>query len=141
VGREGMRRQSGAPHSLSWQQSAPVRSNLVTVYGSLNAILLSSCLANMTIYDYHVTMKRVRIADLKANLSRHLHYVRRGHVLTVLDRETAVAQLVPYQQAETLRVRQPLGRHRSPHQVPLPPPLPLDVDLLELLREERQPER
>lgn len=95
----------------------------------------------MTIYDYHVTMKRVRIADLKANLSRHLHYVRRGHVLTVLDRETAVAQLVPYQQAESLRVRRPLGPHGALHQVPLPPPLPLGVDALELLREERQPER
>jgi antitoxin (DNA-binding transcriptional repressor) of toxin-antitoxin stability system len=86
-------------------------------------------------------MKRVRIADLKANLSRHLHYVRRGHVVTVLDRETAVAQLVPYQQAEALRVRLPLGHHRAPHQVPLPPPLKLDLDPLELLREERQPER
>ena len=98
-------------------------------------------LAHMTIYDYHMTMKRVRIADLKANLSRHLHYVRRGHVLTVLDRETAVAQLVPYQQAESLRVRQPAGRYRAPHRVPLPPPLPLEVDVLELLRQERQPER
>jgi antitoxin (DNA-binding transcriptional repressor) of toxin-antitoxin stability system len=95
----------------------------------------------MTIYDYHVTMKRVRIADLKANLSRHLHYVRKGHVVTVLDRDTAVAQLVPYQQAEGLRVRQPLGQHRAPHEVPLPPPLHLDLDPLELLREERQPER
>jgi len=66
----------------------------------------------MTIYDYHMTMKRVRIADLKANLSRHLHYVRRGHVLTVLDRETAVAQLVPL----------PAGRvpPRAPTGGPLP---------------------
>jgi len=95
----------------------------------------------MTTYDYPMTIKRVRIPDLKANLSRHRHYVRRGHVLTVLDRETAVAQLVPYQQTESQRVRQPAGRYRAPHRVPLPPPLPLDLDLLELLREERQPER
>lgn len=86
-------------------------------------------------------MKRVRIADLKAHLSRHLHYVRKGHVVTVLDRETEIAQLVPYQQAQSLRVRQPLGRYGSPRQVPLPPPLKLDLDPLELLREERQPER
>jgi antitoxin (DNA-binding transcriptional repressor) of toxin-antitoxin stability system len=86
-------------------------------------------------------MRRVRIADLKANLSRHLHYVRRGHVVTVLDRETAVAQLVPYQQAQGLRVRLPLGHHRAPHQVPLPPPLPVGLDVLELLREERRPDR
>lgn len=95
----------------------------------------------MTIYDYHVTMKRVRIADLKAHLSQHLHYVRKGHVVTVLDRETEVAQLVPYRQAQALRVRRPLGRYGSLHQVPLPPPLKLEVDPLELLREERQPER
>lgn len=95
----------------------------------------------MTICDYYMTMKRVRIADLKANLSRHLHYVRKGHVVTVLDRETAVAQLVPYQQAQSLRVRQPVGRYRSLRQVPLPPPLKLDLDPLELLREERQPDR
>lgn len=85
-------------------------------------------------------MKQVRIADLKADLNRHLDYVRRGHVLTVLDRGTAVAQLVPYRQPQTLRVRHHVGRHHALHQVPLPP-LPMEVNPLELLREERHPER
>jgi antitoxin (DNA-binding transcriptional repressor) of toxin-antitoxin stability system len=86
-------------------------------------------------------MKRVRIADLKAHLSEHLRYVRRGHVVTVLDRDTAIAQLVPYRRAEPIVVREPAGPYRSLHDVPLPPPLGVDVDVLELLREERQPER
>lgn len=86
-------------------------------------------------------MRKVRIADLKARLSEHLRYVRRGHVVTVLDRDTAIAQVVPYGQAEPLAVRQPLGRYRSLHDVPLPPPLRLDADVVALLREERQPER
>lgn len=40
-------------------------------------------------------MKRVKIADAKANLSRHLEYVRRGGRIRILDREAPVADLVP----------------------------------------------
>jgi prevent-host-death family protein len=38
----------------------------------------------------------VKIADLKNNLSRHLARVRRGGELTVFDRETPVARIVPF---------------------------------------------
>jgi prevent-host-death family protein len=38
----------------------------------------------------------VKIADLKNNLSRHLARVRQGAEITVLDRETPVARLVPF---------------------------------------------
>ncbi len=41
-------------------------------------------------------MKRVKIADLKNNLSRHLAHVRAGGDLVVLDRETPVARVVPF---------------------------------------------
>ena len=41
-------------------------------------------------------MRQVKIADLKNNLSRHLEGVRRGGELTVCDRETPVARLVPF---------------------------------------------
>jgi prevent-host-death family protein len=88
-----------------------------------------------------MTMKRVKIAEFKARLSEHLRYVRRGRVLTILDRDTPVARVVPYEQGEPLRVRRPAGRRRRLRDVRLPPALPLDVDILELLREERQPER
>lgn len=41
-------------------------------------------------------MNAVKIADLKNNLSRHLAKVRKGAEITVLDRATPVARLVPY---------------------------------------------
>ena len=41
-------------------------------------------------------MREVRVADLKARLSEHLRSVRNGDSLTVLDRNTPVARIVPY---------------------------------------------
>ena len=41
-------------------------------------------------------MKKVKIADLKNNLSRHLAHVRAGGDLIVLDRETPIARVVPF---------------------------------------------
>ena len=41
-------------------------------------------------------MGEVRIADLKARLSEHLRSVRNGDTVTVLDRDTPVARIVPY---------------------------------------------
>ena len=40
-------------------------------------------------------MSDVRIADLKARLSEHLRSVRNGGTLTVLDRYTPIARIVP----------------------------------------------
>lgn len=40
-------------------------------------------------------MKKARIADLKNNLSRYLDHVRSGGSILVLDRDQAVAQIVP----------------------------------------------
>jgi antitoxin (DNA-binding transcriptional repressor) of toxin-antitoxin stability system len=45
-------------------------------------------------------VKKVKIADLKNNLSRHLLYVRDGGVLTILDRDTPVARIVPFEVLE-----------------------------------------
>lgn len=87
-------------------------------------------------------MKTVRIAELKARLSEYLREVRRGHALTVMDRHTPVASLIPYApEGEPLEVRGPLGRSSSLQEVPLPPPLKLKVDVVDLLLEERQGER
>jgi antitoxin (DNA-binding transcriptional repressor) of toxin-antitoxin stability system len=41
-------------------------------------------------------MDTVKIADLKNNLSRHLARVREGTELTVLDRDTPVARILPF---------------------------------------------
>jgi prevent-host-death family protein len=45
-------------------------------------------------------MQLVKIADLKNNLSRHLARVRRGGQITVMDRDTPVARLVPFTPTE-----------------------------------------
>lgn len=41
-------------------------------------------------------MKQVKIADLKNNLSRYLMHVRQGSEVTVLDRDTPIARIVPF---------------------------------------------
>ncbi|MGH7583064.1 MAG: type II toxin-antitoxin system Phd/YefM family antitoxin, partial [Gemmatimonadales bacterium] len=74
-----------------------------------------------------------------ARLSAYLRAARRGHPVTVCDRDTPIARLVPYQLAgESLAVRAPL--HRL-HATPLPRPLHLPVDSLAALLDERQSSR
>ncbi len=91
----------------------------------------------MTIHDYVMTMKRIRIADLKARLSEHIRYVRRGHTLTVLDRDTPVARLVPIDSPSGLTVRHAAGVVGSIADVPLPPALKLAVDPVDVLLADR----
>jgi prevent-host-death family protein len=86
-------------------------------------------------------MTQVRIAELKARLSEYLRSVRRGRSITVLDRDTPIARLVPYVEGDVLRVRESKGRAGSIHKVELPPPLPIDLDVVDLLLEERQGDR
>jgi prevent-host-death family protein len=96
----------------------------------------------VTSYDYIMTMSGVRVADLKSKLSEHLRKVRSGRSVTVLDRNTPIARIVPYDDAgSSLTVRSPLPGALSLKQVPLPPPLRLRRDIVALLREERQGER
>ena len=86
-------------------------------------------------------MKQVRIAELKARLSEYLRAVRRGETIAVLDRETPVAQIVPVRDRSMLRVRKPVPGTPAPNRVQLPKPVKLDVDIVQLLLEERQGHR
>ena len=86
-------------------------------------------------------MTTVRIAELKSRLSEHLRRVRRGLSITVLDRDTPVARLVPYDAGSPLTVRPPHRNAPRPGEVPLPPPLALQGDVVALLLEERQRKR
>jgi antitoxin (DNA-binding transcriptional repressor) of toxin-antitoxin stability system len=92
----------------------------------------------MTTNGYHVTMTGIGIADLKARLSEHLRTVRSGRSLTILDRDTPIARIVPWKQGELLRVRPPRPGAPKLSQLHLPPPLPYHGDIVELLREERE---
>ena len=92
----------------------------------------------VTTHDYDVVMKTVRIAELKSRLSEYLRGVRRGESLTVLDRETPVARIIPHEpRAGTLAVRPPAPGAPKPGAVRLPPPLALRKDIVALLLQER----
>jgi prevent-host-death family protein len=93
----------------------------------------------MTSHDYIVTMKKVGIADLKSRLSEHLRRVRRGQPITVMDRDTPVARIVPCETtASALVVHRPGRNAPPPGRVPLPPALAVKQDIVRLLLEERQ---
>jgi len=86
-------------------------------------------------------MESVRIAELKSRLSEHLRRVRRGLSITVLDRNTPVARLVPYDDRSSLTVRKPARDAPRLRDISLPSPLELQTDVVALLLEERQGER
>ncbi len=79
-------------------------------------------------------MSKVRIADLKAHLSQHLRKVRGGRTLTVLDRDTPVARIVPYDLATPLEVRRAT---RKPSELRVSPPLSASTDSLAVLLQDR----
>lgn len=80
--------------------------------------------------------RTVKVAELKARLSAYLRAARGGHPVTVCDRDTPIARLVPYEAGpEPLTTRRPV---RALHDVPLPPPLGRRIDSLAALLEERQ---
>lgn len=79
-------------------------------------------------------MKGVGIADLKARLSEHLQSVRKGRTLTVLDRQTPVARIVPYA-ADPVEVRHATRRLRD---LELPPPPAQATDSLTVLLDDRR---
>jgi antitoxin (DNA-binding transcriptional repressor) of toxin-antitoxin stability system len=79
-------------------------------------------------------MSKVGIADLKAHLSQHLRKVRGGRTLTVFDRETPVARIVPYDAETPLEVRRAT---RKPSDLRLPPRPSGRTDSLSLLIQDR----
>jgi len=96
----------------------------------------------MTSSDYHGGMKRVGVAALKARLSEYLRIVRRGGTVVVLDRDTPIARIVPAAAGpERLEVRPPAKDRPPLHELVLPSGRPLGVDVVAILREERQADR
>jgi prevent-host-death family protein len=79
-------------------------------------------------------MKGIGIAELKARLSEHLRSVRKGRTLTVFDRDTPVARIVPYT-AEPLEIRRAT---RRPRDLKLPPPPSRSTDSLAILLDDRR---
>jgi prevent-host-death family protein len=79
-------------------------------------------------------MSDVGIADLKARLSEYLRSVRNGGTLTVLDRDTPIARIVPYA-AQPLEIRKASRRLRD---LKLPPKPARRTDSLAILVEDRR---
>ena len=79
-------------------------------------------------------MSDVRIAELKARLSEHLRTVRNGGTLTVRDRDTPIARIVPYA-AQSLEIRKAKRRLRD---LKLPPKPLKRTDSVALIVEDRR---
>jgi prevent-host-death family protein len=79
-------------------------------------------------------MSNVGIAELKAHLSEHLRAVRNGGTLTVLDRDTPIARIVPYA-TPSLEIRKARRRLRD---LRLPPKPAKRTDSVALLVEDRR---
>lgn len=79
-------------------------------------------------------MTDVRIADLKARLSEHLRSVRNGGTLTVLDRNTPVARIIPFA-TQPLEMRKAQRRVRD---LKLPPKPAKRTDSVAVLLEDRR---
>ena len=79
-------------------------------------------------------MSEVRIADLKARLSEHLRSVRNGGTVTVLDRDTPVARIIPFV-APSLEIRKASRRLRD---LKLPPRPAKRTDSTAALLEDRR---
>ena len=84
--------------------------------------------------------KKVRVAELKARLSHYLRLARAGETVTVCDRDTPIARIVPYVQEigpHRLTMIEPEPGSPKLHEIPIPPAPKLDFDIVELLREDR----
>ena len=79
-------------------------------------------------------MSNVGIAELKAHLSEHLRSVRNGSTLTVLDRDTPIARIVPYA-AQPLEIRK---AKRSLRDLKLPRKPAKRTDSVAILIEDRR---
>ncbi|HJN44090.1 MAG: type II toxin-antitoxin system prevent-host-death family antitoxin [Vicinamibacterales bacterium] len=81
-------------------------------------------------------MKSAKVSELKAKLSGYLSDVRRGETVTVCDRQTPIARLVPLDdRPDGFDVREPAESRALPDGLPIR--LRKRVDVVALLREER----
>jgi prevent-host-death family protein len=79
-------------------------------------------------------MSKVGIAELKARLSEYLRSVRNGRTLTVLDRDTPIARIVPYA-PQPLEIRKATRRLRD---LKLPSKLAKRTDSVAILVDDRR---
>ncbi|MGH7670568.1 MAG: type II toxin-antitoxin system Phd/YefM family antitoxin [Gemmatimonadaceae bacterium] len=89
-----------------------------------------------------MSTKPIGVAEFKARLSEYLRAVKTGNSLIIADRSQPVARVVPYTETSgRLVVRERVHAYRTFGDIPLPAPIELDVDAVELLIEERERDR
>lgn len=86
-------------------------------------------------------MKQVGIAELKSRLSEFLRAVQDGESIAVLDRNRAVAHIVPIRERPGVRIRKPTPGSPKPNKVSLPRATQQKIDAVALLLEERHNQR
>jgi len=84
-----------------------------------------------------MVMKRVGVAELKDQLSKHLRAVEAGEEVEVTDRDRPIARIIPVQRKSRLVLR-PAVRPFSAIRRRRYPPAGWPVTSTELLLEERQ---
>lgn len=83
-------------------------------------------------------MKGVKIAELKSHLSHHLREVRAGRAITVLDRQTPVARLVPVGSNDDVVITLPAEGAPTLASIKFPRPVKIKVDAVRILVEDRR---
>ena len=90
----------------------------------------------MTKYSHHEVMTTAMVSELKAKLSGYLAEVRQGNTITVCDRQTPIARIVPLDAAPGgLEVREATDPAGLPKRRPVR--LRKRVDAAAILREDR----
>jgi antitoxin (DNA-binding transcriptional repressor) of toxin-antitoxin stability system len=93
---------------------------------------------NMTTCGHDKSMRSVKIAEFKSQLSRHLRDVQRGESLIVLDRETPIARVIPIDAGDDMTITLPASDAPPVGKVKLPVPPRIAVDVVELLLADRR---
>ncbi len=86
---------------------------------------------------FNQVVQTVKVSELKAKLSGYLAQVRRGATVTVCDRRTPIARLVPFEgDADGLEVREAVDVRSLPTATRIA--LRKPVDPVSLLRADRE---
>jgi len=84
--------------------------------------------------------RKVKIGELKARLSEHLRHVRKGHTITVMDRDTPVAEIIPVPQEKPgIQFVNRADRSLKLGDLKFPPlDPPIEADVVEILLDMRR---
>lgn len=93
---------------------------------------------NVTTCGHDESMRSVKIAELKSQLSRHLRDVQKGETLVVLDRETPIARVIPIDAGDDIAITPPVSNAIPLAQVKMPTCPRIDIDVVELLLADRR---